>query len=98
MDNRRSAVLAGVVGVLSTVVKVVSVVVLSGLFEQDFPGWLPTVGTLGQTILLYNVGIEILGALVMIVLAVGVGYYVRQHSRETCSQSGSSETAQITRR
>jgi hypothetical protein len=78
MNSRRIAVLAGVVGVLSTVVKVVPVVVLGGLFEQDLPEWLPTVGTLGQTVLLYNLGVDILGALVMIVLAVGVGYSVSQ--------------------
>lgn len=78
MNSRRIAVLSGVVGVLSTVGKVVPVIVLGGLFEQDLPGWLPTVGTLGQTVLLYTFGVDILGALLMIVLGVGVGYYVSQ--------------------
>jgi hypothetical protein len=45
INNGRIAKLAGVVGVLSTVVKVVPVVVLGGMFEQDLPEWLPTVGT-----------------------------------------------------
>jgi membrane protein DedA with SNARE-associated domain len=80
MDSKRIAVFAGIIGVLSAVVKTAPRVLLGtlNLFEQGAPGWLPTVGTLGQTVLLYIYGTEIVGALLLVVLTVGFGYYVGQ--------------------
>jgi hypothetical protein len=78
MESKRIAVLAGVVGVLSAVVKVVPGIVLGSLFEQGFPGWLPTFGTVGGTATLYSYGADIVGALLMVILAVGFGYYVNR--------------------
>lgn len=79
MNSRRIAVLAGVIGVLSAVIKIVPALFLNFLFEQGTPGWFPTAGTLGQTVVLYTYGIDIVGALLMVVLSVGFGYYVGHH-------------------
>ena len=43
---------------------------------SEFPGWAPTFGTFGETIVLYNLGVAIVEPLVLIVLAVGFGYRV----------------------
>lgn len=76
MESKRIAVLAGGVGVLSAVVKIVPGIFLGSLFEQGLPGWLPMFGTIGGTTTLYSYGTDIVGALLMVVLAVGFGYYV----------------------
>ena len=75
MDSKRVAVFAGVIGVLSAVVKIVPGILLGGLFEQGPPSWLPLFGTVGQTTTLYIYGTDIVGALLMVALAVGFGYY-----------------------
>ena len=75
MDSKRIAAFAGVVGVLSAVVKIVPGVLLGSLFEQGTPSWLPLFGTVGQTATLYLYGTDIIGALLMIALAVGFGHY-----------------------
>jgi hypothetical protein len=77
MDSKRIAILAGAIGVFSTFIKVVGLLP-EILVEQGAPGWLPTFGTVGQTVLLYTHGIEIVGALLPIVLGVGFGYYASQ--------------------
>lgn len=75
MDSKRIAAFAGVIGVLSAVVKIAPGVLLGGLFEQGTPSWLPLFGTVGQTATLYLYGADIVGALLMVALAVGFGYY-----------------------
>lgn len=75
MDSKRIAVLVGAIGVLGAVVEIVPGVLLGSLFEQGPPSWLPLFGTVGQTTTLYIYGIDIVGALLMIALAVGFGYY-----------------------
>ncbi|EMA40062.1 hypothetical protein C448_14078 [Halococcus morrhuae DSM 1307] len=76
MESKRIAVLAGVIGVISAVIKIVPGILLGSLFEQGLPGWLPTFGTIGGTATLYNYGIDVIGALLMVVLAIGFGYSV----------------------
>ncbi|WP_049902432.1 hypothetical protein [Halococcus agarilyticus] len=75
MDSKRVAILAGVIGVLSAVVKTVPGILLDGSFEGGPPSWLPMFGTVGQSTILYIYGIDTVGALLMVALAVGFGYY-----------------------
>jgi hypothetical protein len=78
MDSKRIAVFAGVIGIFSTVAKFAPDMLLDGLFVSGLPSWLPTIGSVGQTATVYLYGIDIIGALLMIVLAVGFGYYAGQ--------------------
>lgn len=90
MDGKRIAALAGVIGVLSAAVKIVPGVLLGGLFERGPPGWLPVFGTVGQSTTLYIYGTDIVGAVLMVALAVGFGYYtsreldLRDEYRQFC--------------
>lgn len=93
MDGKRIAVLAGVIGVLSAAVKIVPGILLGGLFERGPPSWLPVFGTVGQSTTLYIYGTDIVGAVLMVALAVGFGYYtsrkidLRDEYRQFCWQS-----------
>ena len=78
MDRRRIAVLAGIVAIFSGVGKFAPNLLLGRAFEQVPPDWVPIFGTIGITTTLYTQAVEIFGALLMIVLAVGFGYYVTQ--------------------
>lgn len=78
MDSKRIAVLAGVIGVFSAVVKVVPEILLDGLFEGGPPSWLPLFGTVGESTTLYIYGTDVIGAFLMVALAVGFGYYVNR--------------------
>ncbi|WP_256686461.1 hypothetical protein [Halococcus qingdaonensis] len=76
MESKRIAVLAGVIGIIGAAVKIVPEILLESLFEQPLPGWLPTFGTIGETVTLYSYGMDVIGALLMVVLAIGFGYSV----------------------
>ncbi len=76
MDNKRIAVLAGVIGVLSLVVQFTPETILAKWFDHGLPSWVPMFGTVGQTGLLYTYGAKIVGPLFTVVPAVGLGYYV----------------------
>lgn len=78
MNNKRIAVLASVIGVLSLVVQLAPQIFVNRWIGNGPPSWLPTFGTLGQTALVYTNGTEVIGLLFMVVLAVGFGYYVGQ--------------------
>jgi hypothetical protein len=82
MNSERIAVLSGIIGVLAFIGQGAPSILTSqlgdALLEQGSSSGIPTFGTVGTTVLLYDGGIAIAGGLLMIVPAVGLGYYVGQ--------------------
>jgi hypothetical protein len=80
MNSERVAILSGVIGVLGMISRaapeILTVRLANTLFEQGPPNWLPTFGTVGRTVLLYDHATIAVGALLMIVPVVGFGYYL----------------------
>lgn len=74
MNRKLIGVCTGAIVVLSLIVQIVPGVVLGSLFDGAPAGWVPTFGTVGQTVVLYSYGVEIIGALTPIVLGLGFGY------------------------
>lgn len=74
MNWKRIGGLTSAIVVLSLIVQIVPGVVLGSLFDGAPVGWVPTVGTVGQTVVLYSHGIEIFGALTPICLGLLSGY------------------------
>ncbi|WP_317176147.1 hypothetical protein [Halomontanus rarus] len=76
MDSRRIGVLAGIAGVLGLAVQHVPSFLLGRWVDEGYEGALPMIGTAGQTVVTYNLLIEIMTPLLLFVLAVGLGYYI----------------------
>jgi len=78
MNSERIAVLSGIIGVLAFIGQGAPSILTSqlgdALLEQGSSSGIPTFGTVGTTVLLYDGGIAIAGGLLMI----GLGYYVGQ--------------------
>lgn len=78
MDSKRIATLSGVV-VCLTALSTGSSLFVESLFNSggvDAPGWLPTVGSLGVTVLAYSSVASILVSLLTVGVTVGFGYYL----------------------
>lgn len=74
MNRKLIGGLTSAIVVLSLIVRVVPDVVLGSLFDGAPAGWVPMFGTVGQTVVLYSHGIEILGTLTPICLGLAFGY------------------------
>lgn len=74
--DRRVGGLAGVVTLLILVARLGSNWIASWEETGEFPAWAPTFGTFGETMVLYDIGTEIIEPLVLILLAVGLGRQV----------------------
>lgn len=68
--------LAGAVGILSIVVQYVPSLILAGWTEGEWGSALPIIGTVGESVALYNLLANIVGPLMTLTLAVGLGYYL----------------------
>lgn len=71
----------GRIGGLTSVVTLIALVAQFGLNRvaewgdgSNFPPWAPTFGTFGETRVLYSLGVEIASPLLLILLALGLGY------------------------
>lgn len=78
MDTKQLGVLAGIVGVLGLIVQHVPSYLLGRWIDGGFEGALPMMGTAGQTVVTYNLLVNIMTPFVVFALAVGLGYYVGQ--------------------
>jgi hypothetical protein len=78
MDNKRIGAFAGIVSVLSLIAQIGPGVIVSGWIDRgaQFPGWAPTFGTAGQTMVVYQQFTGTIGPLVTVALALGLGYVI----------------------
>ena len=76
MDRNRIGVLAGLVGVFGLVIQSVPDIILGRGIDRGFEGAIPMIGSVGQTVTVYNDMGRIVGPLVTLAMAVGLGLYV----------------------
>ena len=72
---RRLAAFTGLIGLFGVTVEYGVARVVGGWIEAGFPDWFPMVGTRGETVMVYSSWLNVLSPLLVLGLAIGVGYY-----------------------
>lgn len=76
MNSKRIGVVAGLVGILGVAIQSAPAIILGRWIDRGFEGTLPMIGSIGQTVTIYNDIGGFVGPLATLSMAVGLGWYV----------------------